>query len=195
MRRHLPIATLLLGLSALVAAPAAEAGGLYLVGKLGSSDISVDPELGFSQILDGDDNSASYGFGYRLGGRNSIQAEFHDLGTVEFQSVCGVEEPDCIPQVLPVEAEGSAVSLSLLSHLLLTKRIRGYVKLGVISWDSDISAVGDLAGDFINQTSAEDLIYGAGLRVDLPGPVDAFAEYERIADIFDTVAIGATWGF
>ena len=53
----------------------------------------------------------------------------------------------------------------------------------------------ELAGDFLDQRSEEDLIYGAGLRLEIPGPIDAFAEYERIGDVFDTVAIGATWGF
>ena len=35
---------------------------------------------------------------------------------------------------------------------------------------------------FLEEFSGEDLVYGAGLRLEIPGPVGAFAEYERIAD-------------
>ena len=197
MRRSLATATLLLGLAALVLAPAAEAGNpLYLVGKLGSTDTGIDVGAGLTQVLDGDDNSSSFGLGLKFGRYLAFQAEYHDLGSVPgFGSACGFEDPICITLALPVEADSSAISVTVLPHLLLTRRLQLYGKLGVISWDTDISAVGELAGDFLDQRSDEDLIYGAGLRFNLPGPFDAFAEYERIADFFDTVAIGATYGF
>ena len=138
----------------------------------------------------------SYGAGFRFGRHLAVQAEYHDLGSTSgFRSACAFDEPVCIAQAIPVEADSSAISLSVLPHLPLTRRIHLYGKLGVVSWDSDISVLDDLAGDFFEQRSDEDLVYGAGLRVELPGPIDGFAEYERIADIFDSVAIGATWGF
>ena len=196
MRRALPTATLLFGLAALVLAPAAQAGPFYFVGKLGNTDTSIDVEVALTQVLDGDDNSSSYGLGFKLGRHLAFQAEYHDLGNVPgFGSACAIEEPVCILLALPLEADSSAISLSVLPHLLLTRRIQLYGKLGVISWDTEISVVGELPGDFLDQHSDEDLIYGAGLRFNLPGPFDAFAEYERIADFFDTVAIGATYGF
>ncbi len=195
MRRHL-LTAILIGLAATLPTPAAEAGPVYFVGKLGSTDTSIDVDVALTQVLDGDDNSSSYGLGLKFGRHMAFQAEYHDLGNVPgFGSACAFEDPVCIALALPVQAESSAISLSVLPHLLLTRRIQLYGKLGVISWDTDISTVGELADDFLGQHSDEDLIYGAGLRVDLPGPLDAFAEYERIADFFDTVAIGATYGF
>ena len=196
MRRRAALAPPILLLAALVAAPAAEAGGLYAVAKLGNTDTSINLATGFGDLIDGDDNSATYGFGLRLGRNLAVQAEYHDLGNVPgLRTACPIDEPICIPQALPVRVDSSALSLSVLPHLLLTRRIRLYGKLGVVSWDSDIFALTGLADQLLEQRSDEELIYGAGLRLELPGPIDGFAEYERIADVFDSVAIGGTWGF
>jgi hypothetical protein len=195
MRRSL-LTTLFLGMATLVAVPAAEAGPFYVFGKLGNTGTSVDVETAFPNLVDGDDNSASYGIGFKMGRNMAFQAEYHDLGKVPgIGSACPIEDPVCIPEALPVEVDSSAISLSMVPHVLLTRRIRLYGKLGVISWDSDISVVGELAGDFLAQRKDEEVVYGAGLRLEMPGPFGVFAEYERIADTFDTVAIGATWGF
>jgi hypothetical protein len=196
MRRAATTLTLILGLVALALAPAAEAGPFYFFGKLGNTDTSVDVTVAFTDLIDGDDNSASYGLGFKLGRHMAFQAELHDLGNVPgFVSTCPIEDSVCTPEALPVAADSSAISLTVLPHLLLTRRLQLYGKLGVISWDTDISVVGELANDFLDRQSDEDLVYGAGLRFQLPGPFDVFAEYERIADFFDTVAIGATYGF
>ena len=194
MRRAVLI-PLILVLALVAASPAAEAGGLYFVGKLGSTDTKVDVGTGFTNVLDGDDNSSSFGLGVKLG-RWAFQAEYQDLGSVPgFGSACAFEEPVCIATALPVEADSSAISVSVMPHLQLTYRLQGYLKLGFISWDTDVSAVEEVGNRFLEEFSDEDLVYGAGLRLEIPGPVGAFAEYERIADAFDTVAIGATWGF
>jgi hypothetical protein len=194
MRRAL-LTTALLGMAALALPPAAQAGPFYLFAKLGSTDTAIDVAGGFTDVLDGDDNSNGFGLGFKLGRHWAFQAEYHDLGKVPgFGLACAFEEPTCVPG-LPVEADSSAVSVTVVPHVLLTRRIRLYGKLGYISWDTDISAVRDQGSEFLEQFSDEDLVYGAGLRLEIPGPIDAFAEYERIADAFDTVAIGATWGF
>ena len=195
MRRALATTLSLLGVAVLGLAPAAEAGPFYFFGKLGSTDASVDATTALPGIIDGDDNSKGYGIGFKVGRHLAFQAEYHDLGSVPgLGAACPPEEPGCVPG-LPLEADSSAISVTVLPHLLLTRRIRLFGKLGVVSWDSDISTVGDIAGDFFAKRSEEELIYGAGLRLEFPGPLDAFAEYERIADSFETVAIGATWGF
>lgn len=192
--RRAPLITLLLALAALALAPAAEAGGLYFVGKLGSTDTGVDVGTGLTQVLDGDDNSSSFGLGLKLG-RWAFQAEYHDLGNVAgFRGACLPEEL-CISVAIPVEADSSAVSVTALPHLQLTRRIQGYLKLGFISWETDISDIEQAGERFFERFDDEDLVYGAGLRLEVPGPVGAFVEYERIADAFDTVAIGGTWGF
>ncbi len=195
MRRALLTTALLVGYVALFLAPAAEAGGFYIVGKLGSTDTAINVGAGFDSVLDGDDNSSSFGLGLKLGRRLAVQAEYYDLGKVPgFRSACAFEEPLCVAG-LPVEADSSAISVTVLPHLQLTERIQLYAKLGYISWDTDISAVQDQGGQFLDEFSDEDLVWGGGLRLQIPGPLGAFAEYERIADAFDTVAIGGTWGF
>ena len=193
MRRALLI-TLFLSTAAIALAPAAEAGGLYFVGKLGSTDTGIDIGTGLTRVLDGDDNSSSFGLGLKLG-RWAVQAEYHDLGDVTgFRSACPPEEL-CIAVAVPVEADSSAVSVTVLPHLQLTRRVQGYLKVGFISWDTDISDIEQAGERFFESFDDEDLVYGGGLRVEIPGPVGAFVEYERIADAFDTVAIGGTWGF
>ncbi len=194
MRRVL-LTTVLIAGAALALAPAAQAGPFYLFAKLGSTNTGIDVGGGFNDVLDGDDNSKSIGLGLKVGRHWAFQAEYHDLGKVPgFGQACAFEEPLCVPG-LPLEADSSAISVTVLPHVLLTRRIRLYGKLGYISWDTDISAVRQQGRDFLQQFSDEDLVYGVGLRLEIPGPVDAFAEYERIADSFNTVAIGATWGF
>lgn len=193
MRRAL--AATILAIAVLALAPAAQAGPFYFFGKLGSTDTGVDVAGGFTNVLDGDDNSSSLGLGLKLGRTWAFQLEYHDLGKVPGFSQACPPETLCIAQALPVEADSSAISVAVLPHVLLTRRLRLYGKLGYISWDTDISAVREQGREFLEEFSDEDLVYGAGLRLEIPGPIDAFAEYERIADAFDTVAIGATWGF
>ena len=196
MRRVPLAAALSLGLAALILAPTAEAGPFYLFAKVGNTGTSIDVEAAFPDLVDGDDNSAGYGIGFKMGNNMAFQAEYHDLGKVPgIGSTCPIEDLACIPEALPVEVDSAAISVTVLAHLLLTRRFRLYGKLGIISWDSDFEVVGELAGDLLAQHTDEEVVYGAGLRFELPGPLDAFAEYERIADTFDTVAIGATWGF
>lgn len=191
---HLAI-FLFVGLAAL--APSAEAlVPIYATGKLGSTDTGIAPATGFDRVLDGDDNSWSVGLGFKLGKRLAIQAEYHDLGSVPgFGSPCPPGAEVCVAVVVPLEADSTALSVSLLPHLSLTRNVRIYGKLGFVSWSSDVSEIGDAARRFIEELDDNELIYGAGLRVLIPGPFDFFAEYERIADVFDTAAIGVTWGF
>ena len=194
MRRAV-LTTLFLGLAALALTPAAEAGPFYFVGKLGATATGIDVAGGFTSVLDGDDNSTSFGLGFKFG-RWAFQAEFHDLGKVPgFGSACPPSDPPCLALSLPVEADSSAISITVMPHMELSDRLQLYGKLGFISWDTDISAVRQQGNEFIEEFSDEDMVLGVGIRLQIPGPFGAFAEYERIADSFDTVAIGATWGF
>jgi hypothetical protein len=166
MRRAL-FFTLLLT-TALVLAPAAEAGPFYLLAKLGSTDVAVDVAGGFDNVLDGDDNSSSFGLGMKFGKHMAFQAEYHDLGSVAgFASPCTEKVPACLALALPVEADSSAISVTFLPHLLLTERLQIYAKVGFISWDTDISAVGSQGRDFLDSFDDEELVYGAGLRLEM----------------------------
>ncbi len=197
MRRSYRTLLLLLGLAALAQTAAAE-NPVFLTAKLGNT--SLDSELGdvFKQFIDGDDNSWSFGIGLRFGDHWVVQAEYHDYGDVPG---LGAPCPDdgslilCAAEVVPVEADSSSVSVSFQPHLPLGERAFLYGKLGFVSWESDVSEALDAGSRFIDDFDDEELLYGAGFRLMLPGPFAGFAEYEKIADAFETVSIGVTYGF
>ena len=196
MRRYYRTVLLLLGLA--LAQPAVAENPFFLTGKLGNT--SFDSELGevFQQFIDGDDNSWSLGLGLRFGDYLVFQAEYHDYGDVPG---LGAPCPDdgslilCVDALVPVEADSSAVSVSFLPHLPLGERAFLYGKLGFVSWDSDVSEALDAGSRFIDDFDDEELLYGAGFRLLLPGPFAGFAEYEKISDAFETVSLGVTYGF
>ncbi len=196
---HLTRSTRLALLAAvlLIALPAAaDANPFYLVGKLGNTD--TDAELGdsFRQIVAGDDTSSGIGLGVRFGRHFAIQAEYLDLGVVPGAgSLCGPSDQPCLALVVPVVADSTAISVTLLPHLEVSRRLSLYGKLGFVSWDSDVSQLDEAGKRFIDEFKDEELVYGAGLRFELPGPIDLFGEYERIGDLFDSVSLGATLGF
>ncbi len=175
----------------------AHANPFYLVGKLGNTD--TDAELGDSlrQIFAGDDTSSAVGLGIRFGRRIAIQAEYLDLGAVPGGAFACGPPPGACPLALaaPAEADSKAISVTLLHHLGLSRRLSLYGKLGFVSWDTDVSVLDEAGKRFIDDFNDEELVYGAGLRFELPGPIDLFGEYERIGDLFDSVSLGATLGF
>ena len=189
--------TVLMFLALVLAAKAAAAGNpFYLTGKLGSTSLDADLGDSFRAILDDNDNSWSFGVGFRLGDHLAFQAEYHELGTTTGtgSSSCGPEDL-CIQVVVPLEADSTALSVSVLPQLPIGERFFVYGKLGFVSWDSDVSTISDAADRFIDTFEDEDLLYGAGVRLLLPGPFGVFAEYESIAGDFETVSLGATLGF
>ncbi len=194
MRRLHQTALLFLMLATM--ATAASAGPFYLTGKLGNTSLNADTGDSFSQIIDGDDNSWTLGLGMRFGDYMVFQAEFHDFGSVPGLGLpCPLGDDACIQVVVPLEADSSAVSVSFVPHLPLGEKAFLYGKLGFVSWESDISEAIDSGSDFLQSQDDEDILYGAGFKWKLSGPFTVFAEYEKISDTFETVALGATWGF
>lgn len=196
MRSTHRTALLFLALAALASAAAAE-NPFYLTARLGNTSFDADVSAAFGQVIDGDDNSLALGLGFRLGKFMAFQAEWHDLGEVPGAGVpCNPEDLIlCADLTVPVEADSSAVSVSFLPHLPLGgERFFLYGKIGIVSWESDLSAAVE-AGGRLGDVSDEELVYGVGFRVMLPGPFAAFAEFETFADTFETVSLGATLGF
>lgn len=191
------VSALLLGLAALLLIPAAAAANpFYLTGKLGSTDTRVDVGSDLSAVLDGDDDSSSFGLGLKLGRYLAFQAERHDLGSVSgFGSPCPPSDQLCIAQAVPLAADLDAISLTVLPHLPLGRRAWVYAKLGVVSFDADVTAIGELADDFKRKVEEEEVLYGAGVRFKLLVGLGVYAEIERLADEVETVGVGATWGF
>lgn len=196
MRRSYRTVLILLGLAALATTAAAD-NPVFLVGKLGNTSLDADLGNDLKQLIDGDDNSWSFGLGLRFGDYLVFQAEYHDYGRVPG---LGAPCPDdaliiCVDILVPVEADSSAVTVSFLPHLPLGEHAFVYGKLGFVSWESDVSEALDAGSRFIDDFDDEDLLYGAGFRLMLPGPFAAFAEYEKISDAFETVSLGVTYGF
>jgi len=171
---------------------AAADGFFYLTGKLSSTSVDADLEESFELILDGDDEGAAFGLGFRLGDYLAVELAYHDFGTVNgFASAC----PECLALTAPLGADTTAVSFSALPHLPITENLFAFGKLGVISWETSISDIAPGLENAFEDYSDEDLVYGLGLRYLLPGPLGVFAEFERFADSFETVSLGATLGF
>lgn len=182
-----------IALGTLLLAPAARADGLfYLAGKVGTTSIDADLEESFELILDGDDEGAAFGLGLRLGDHFAFELAYHDFGTVPaFASPC----PECFDLQAPIEGDTTSVSLTFLPHLPISDRFFAYGKIGVMSWETSIDEISSGLEDAFDDYTDEDLVYGAGLRYLLPGPLGVFAEFERFGDSFETVSLGATLGF
>ena len=190
--------TLLVLALCLASSPAAHAlNPFYLDAKIGNA--SLDASFGdrFEQVLDGDDDTWAAGLGYRFGQYLAFELQYHDLGSVPgLGSQCPQEAETCTALVVPIEADSSATTLTAQANWPIAgKRFYLYGKLGVVSWSSDVSAVFDGASDLVDDFDDEDLVLGAGLRVNFIGPFDGFAEIERLGDAFDLVNVGVTIGF
>ncbi len=198
MRRSLAAAlSLAIALLAALPAPAAAEFGLYGLGKQGSTSPDGDIGRSFDLAVGGQDDSWALGLGLRIGKYLAVQAEYQDFGAVAAISsnICDDPRTLCIQLAAPGQFDSTAISVSLLPHLQLYKRLYLYGKLGFVSWDSEVSALGDAGERFLQRFDGEDIVYGAGLRVIVLGPFGAFAEYERIANAFDSSSIGVTFGF
>lgn len=191
MRRPLLTALMILGL-ALVASAASAGNPFYFTGKLGSTTFDGDLDGAFIPVFDDGDETWSFGLGFKLGKRLAFQAEYHDLGNASgLFPAC--EECDVIPSTF--ETDSTVLSVTVLPSLPLGARFHLYGKFGLVSWESELSEISDAADRFVEDFDDEDVIYGAGLRFLLPGPFDVYGEYENIGDIFETIAVGATFGF
>lgn len=172
----------------LLASTAGADGLFYFTGKIGTTSVDADVEESFNLILDGEDEGTAVGLGLHLGEHLAFELAYHDFGTVPgFASQC----PECLALTAPLEGDTTAVSLAFLPHLPITDSFLAYGKIGVISWETSLSALEETLDDY----SDEDVVYGVGLRYLLPGPLGVFAEFERFGDSFETVSLGATLGF
>ena len=185
-----------LAVALLLAAPTdARAFGFYMTGSLGEA--AADSSFGdsFQRVIDGEDSSWSAGFGLQLNRYIDFQLEYHDLGEVPgFAGPCPAGA-GCLAPVSPIVIDSTALSLSVLPTIEVTERIKLFAKLGVVTRESSVSDLVDRAESLADDFDDEELLYGAGVRVRLVGPLGAFVQYQRFGDAFDEVAVGATLGY
>jgi hypothetical protein len=200
MRSRSTAISLSVALTAAVAllAPAragAHEPGLYVSLKLGTTDVDSSIGDAFDNVIDGDDDSKTLEVGFRWSRYFAIQGGYHDFGEIPgFGSPCDEDAEVCIPVEVPVESEIKAYSLSIVPQFPLGNRLSVFGKVGVVALESEVRDV-DGTRDFLEEVSEEDVMWGAGLRLGILGPIQLFYEYEGIGSDFETQSFGATWQF
>ena len=177
-------------------APArAHDNGLYVSIKYGTTDVDASFGDAFDKVIDGDDDSKAFEVGFRWSPHFAIQGGYHDFGKVPgFGTPCRDDAEACTPIDVPLESETTAYSIAIVPQLPLGKRLSVFIKVGAVALESEVR---DAEGtrDFFEDFSEEDVIWGAGLRLGILGPIQLFYEYEGVGDEFETQAFGATWQF
>jgi hypothetical protein len=192
----LPSAALLAALALLAPARAsAHDNGLYVSLKYGTTDVQASFGDAFKKVVDGDDNSKTIEVGFRFSPHFAIQGGYHDFGDVPgFGPPCSDNAEACGPGDVPLDSETKAYSLEIVPQLPLGKRLSIFVKGGIVRTKSELTdAEGNF--DFSEDFDDNDVIYGAGLRFGLFGPLQIFYEYEWIGSDFETQSFGATFQF
>jgi hypothetical protein len=190
--KHYPVLTIAACCFLAVSSLARADGLFYLSGKVATTSADADIGESVDLILDGDDEGFALGLGLRLGDYLAFELAYHDFGTIPADFG---ECVDCPGLTAPFEGDTTAISLTFLPHLPVSENFLLYGKVGVVSWETSLSDLGPGIEDALDDYSDEDLTYGAGIRFLLPGPFGIFAEFERFADSFDSVSLGATLGF
>ncbi len=192
---------ILVGLTAPLLAQATNRG-VWVQVKYGQTDagsIKLDNTLDnvgdtFDAVFSGDENVQSFGLGFRLNNWIGFQAEYTDFdeffGSLEACSGGVV----CPPVETPIQAKTKAYSLSVVPQIPLTGSLTLFLKVGAVSWSSDVSAgpLDLLSSDY----DGEELIYGGGLRLRLIAGLAIFYEYEVIDGLdIKSQYIGLGWFF
>ncbi|HVS65517.1 MAG TPA: outer membrane beta-barrel protein [Thermoanaerobaculia bacterium] len=191
-----PLALLVLALGSLAAPAEGADRRFYVSAKLGTTDVDGSLSDNFQQVVDGDEDSRGFELGYRFFKFLGIQAGYHDFGQVPgFGQPCGPGDDLCPERLLPTEADTTAYSIVVVPRLPLIGSLSLFGKVGFARWESEVRAAFEGDGEPFGDFADEDLIYGAGLRAGLIGPLSIYGEYEKIGDLIETIAFGATLTF
>ena len=177
----------------LTASPATAERELYVGFHLGRSDVEVNVDDAFDQVLDGDGNSRVYEIGYKLSENFAVEAGYHDLSEVDGAiRPCaeGVACPD-----IPIRGKINVLSVAVVPQYAITGRISIFAKVGIVSWGADLE---DALDDFdvaLEDLDEEDLIYGIGAELQLLGRLSLVGRFESIGGDIETLSVGARIGF
>jgi opacity protein-like surface antigen len=185
-------------ISATFPATATASGPLYATGAILNASTDINVKDGFERLFDDDDDGWSLGVGFHISEHLAIEGTYYDLGSAEELSICSNPEVLCIvpPAELlipPATVDSTAITISVLPQWPLTEHFSIYGRLGIATWESDVTQA--FAGTRLDTIDDEEFILGAGVRFEILGPLGAFAEVSRIADTFETVSLGATLGY
>lgn len=180
----------LFGVLVLAAAPFATASadsGFYLGGSVGNSTVEAnvsDPSLPQDFSFDESD------FAYKVFGGFGADLPVLRLGVEGGYVDLGAPSGDVLGESIELDTTGISVFGVVGIDLGL---IDVFGKVGLISWDVDVSAAGESFSD-----DGSDAAYGVGLGFSL-GSVEVRGEYEifDISDVDDVtmLSVGLVWTF
>lgn len=193
---RLPVFCMSLLLVSSVALARGNQGSLYVNVKYGQTDTEASVGDVFERAIDGEVDSTVYEVGWRLNNFVAFQAGYHDLGNVPGLG------PSCLdPQLCPglpivlLEADTTAYSLSFVPQIPLTRSLSAFGKIGIVSWDSDITALVEDRTEFLENLAGEEMLYGGGLKLRLLGHFSIFYELEYLGDRIESQHAGGSWQF
>ena len=186
--------TLILGVMVVVlavAGPVSAKNGFYLGASLGQASLKIDDlELDLDAFDYKDDTmSTKIIAGYRFMGFLAVEGSYVDFGSFKDGT-----RGDGDPVSLETKLKGfDAFAMGMLPLGLADI----FVKVGVVSWDADITrSIGEITS--FGSDSGTDMVYGVGAQVRFKGlAVRGEFEYFDIpeADSVYLISLGATFTF
>jgi len=173
------------------AGPASAKNGFYVGGSFGQTFLTInDLELNLDSFdYKADTTSYKIIAGYRFMGFLAVEGNYVSFGTFKDGT-----EGDGDPVTLETKLKGiDAFALGMLPLGIADI----FVKVGVVSWDADITrAIGEITN--FGSNSGTDMVYGLGAQVRFKGlAVRGEVEYFDIpeADSIYLISLGATFTF
>lgn len=173
------------------AGPASAKNGFYVGGSFGQTFLKInDLELNLDSFdYKADTTSYKIIAGYRFMGFLAVEGSYVSFGTFKDGT-----QDDGDPVTLETKLKGiDAFAMGMLPLGIADI----FVKVGVVSWDADITrAIGEIT-DF-GSNSGTDMVYGLGAQVRFKGlAVRGEVEYFDIpeADSIYLISLGATFTF
>ena len=174
-------------LTSLLTGTANAQSNAYVLGAIGNTN--ADASFGFLNRLDDDGSSFKLGVGYAFTPNVAVEAAYQDFGSHDGETDC---PPGFACLVIPVSARAdlTGISVAVVGSLPLSDMLSAYGKVGFISWDVEFEGFSSAF-----DTSGEDLLYGAGLKLSLNDSWKLFAEYEQTDLDLGTAEIGVSFHF
>lgn len=180
----------------LVFSGAPVSAGFYAGGSLGQAsngDIGVgdidDGSFGTSGSVDDSDTAWKVYGGYSIMKFFGVEASWMDLGKNSINATSDGTGPDYANGDVTGTTDADGVAVAAMGTFPIVPTVRVFAKAGYLFWGADTS-IRD-TGTFAESgsSSGEDMLYGAGVVWDFPGPGAARAEYEQMD--LDNTTVGA----